>query len=375
MKKSLIAMAALAAVGVASAQSSVTLSGNIKTGFSHLSLGGAGSGSQNALVDGSSRFILSGTEDLGGGLRARFQIDNRFRSEDSPFMAQAGGSTWVGLQGGFGMVQLGKLDVHYCTGADTHAARATSLGASSCGLLGFVNGSGGDRAIANTSRIGNVIQYMTPNFSGLTGRVNYSTGFGSGASANSDGAPGATSKGDAWSLGLAYAAGPLNLQASFWRARSENRTVGASLSTNSDQNAWTLAGNYNFGVATVGLTYDQSEVNLGTVGGPDAKNKRSAWSVPVTVPVGSGTLLFTYTKANSVKLNGVNQPNTDANLLSIGYDYALSKRTSIGASYARLDNKAAANYRLYVHSGLGATIPAGAGVDQSQFYIGVRHAF
>ena len=142
MKKSLIALATLAATA-SFAQSTVTLSGNVKAGVAQTKYSGsataANNGSATGLADGSSRFILSGTEDLGGGLKANFQVDTRYRLDDngaaptsSPL---AGGNTFVGVSGGFGNVQMGKLDTHYCMGSDSHGVRATALQASSCALL------------------------------------------------------------------------------------------------------------------------------------------------------------------------------------------------------------------------------------------------
>ena len=124
MKKSLIALAAFAAT-TAFAQSSVTLSGIIKGGIAANSYSGSATatnnGSNTSVSDGSSRFILSGTEDLGGGLKANFSIDTRFRADENGGAPTGGlvgtGNAFVGLSGGFGAVQLGKLDTHYCMGA------------------------------------------------------------------------------------------------------------------------------------------------------------------------------------------------------------------------------------------------------------------
>jgi predicted porin len=370
MKKSLVALAAFAAVS-AFAQSSVTLSGNIKGGVAHTKYSGAAAGNGNGLsiADGSSRFIIGGTEDLGGGLKAVFQIDTRYRVDDngaaptsSPL---AGGNTFVGLSGGLGMIQLGKLDTHYCLGSDQHGARATALQASSCGILGFVNG--GANAIANASRSQNIVRYTTPNFSGFQAQANYSTNF-----QGSEGAVGDTGKGRAMALGLNYGNGPFKAGVSFWDAKTENRTAGAA---RGDQEAATGFIDWNFGVATVGLTVDRSEINGGVIGGAAAENRRTAFSVPVTVPLGAGTFLFTYTKAQKVKLNGTTVANTGANLVSIGYDYALSKRTSLGVSYARINNESAAGYNLYTNAALNGTPNNAVGQDASQLYFGVRHAF
>ena len=379
MKKSLVALAAFAAVS-AFAQSSVTLSGNIKGGVAQTkySGGAAGNGNGLSIADGSSRFIIGGTEDLGGGLKAVFQIDTRYRVDDnggaptsSPL---AGGNTFVGLSGGLGMIQLGKLDTHYCLGSDQHGARATALQASSCAILGYVGTV--TAPIANTSRSQNVIRYTTPNFAGFQAQGSYSTNF-----QGSEGAVGDAGKGRAMALGLNYGNGPLKAGVSFWDAKTENRTVGAA---RADQQAATAFIDWNFGVATVGLTFDESEVEtLAAAAVTSTELKRRAWSIPVTVPLGAGTFLFTYTKARDLKGSGFATPaaltaataDTGASMFSIGYDYALSKRTSLGVSYVKINNKSAAGYALYTQAALNGTPNNAVGQDASQLYLGVRHAF
>jgi predicted porin len=369
MKKTLIALAALAAVGTASAQSTVTLSGIFKAGVAQTKYsGGTGlaTGSSLAVTDGASRFIISGSEDLGGGMRANFQVDNRFRLDDNggtrfdgltaATIVNAnplgGGATFVGLSGGFGALQVGKLDTHYCLGGDTHGSRSTSLQAGSCGLLGYVQGQA--NSIANVGRSTNVIRYTTPSFGGFNGQLNYSTSpFGS------EGPVGDAGKGKAVAAALNYTAGPLRAGLSVWNAETENRAAAG------DQKAATAMVDWNFGVGSVGLTFDRSE--RGTL-------ERDAWSVPMTFRLGTGTLLATYTRANNAENAGVNVPNSGANLISVGYDYPLSRRTSLGVSYARLDNKAAASYQLFA-SALMGTPASGLGQDANQFYVGVRHAF
>jgi predicted porin len=380
MKKSLVALAALAVVGAASAQSSVTLSGIIKGGVARTKYtnGATGNGSNNGVADGSSRFIISGREDLGGGLAAIFQIDTRFRVDDngaapttSPL---ATGNTFVGLAGGFGSLRIGKLDTHYCTGSDEHGSRATALGASSCGILGYVQGL--SQSIANASRSTNVIRYDLPStmMAGLTGGITYSTAFANQAAQVTDGAMGAAGGGKTWSANVGYATGPLKLAASYWKAQSEDRTATA---VRRDQKAWTLAGGWNFGLGTIGVTYDVSAYDKTNAPAPEinGENKRRAWSVPLTFGVGAGTILATYTKAYNVKTPLGTIANSGASLWAVGYDYAFSKRTSVGVSYAVMNNKTNASYQLYTTDSLQGLARAVAGQDAKQLYVGIRHAF
>ena len=311
-------------------------------------------------------------------MRANFRIETRFRADEAGGGAGTGasgqvggGNTFVGLSGGFGVVQLGRLDTHYCYGVDQHGSRATALTASSCALLGFVNGNGGASAVATGTRLANTIRYTTPNFAGFTGQVGYSTGISDGTTGGGGGLI-TQMGGNTMNAQLNYANGPIKAGLSLYKQRSEDRTAPAA---RSDQNAYTLMGDYNFGVATVGLTYDNSSVETGLIGGANVDRKRTAFSIPVTVPMGAGTILATYTRANDVRLNGTTVADSGATMFSLGYDYALSKRTSVGASYATISNKANASYALYTTAGLNGTPANGAGQKANQFYVGVRHAF
>jgi len=371
MKKTLVALAVLAASGAVMAQSSVTLSGNVKAGLAQTKYSGltAGNGSATGLADGSSRFILSGTEDLGGGLKANFQVDTRYRMDDnggaptsSPL---AGGNTFVGLSGSMGNVQAGKLDTHYCMGSDSHGTRATALQASSCALLGYVNSA--SVGIANASRITNVVRYTAPTMSGLTLQATKSF-----STAGPEGAVGDTQGGGANHFQGVYTQGKLTLGASMYEQKGEDQT---STSARTGQKASTFMVNYNLGVATVGLTRDQSTQRAAAAGAGFVDTKRTATSLPVTIPMGTGTALFTYTKADASKTAGVTNAGTGSKLMSIGYDLALSKRTSLGVSYASLNNDANASYGLYTQAALNGTPANAKGQDATQFYVGVRHAF
>jgi predicted porin len=374
VKRSLVALGAMSVAGVGWAQPTVALSGFLKGGVAHTRYSGAaaGNGSGTALADGGSRFALSGREDLGGGLSALFQVETRLRVDDNgPAPAAsplANGNTFVGLAGGFGQVRIGKLDTHFCLGADEHGSRATALQASSCGLLGFVGGVA--NPIAVVGRTVNLVRYDVPAnwVRGLTGGVGYSTGF-----TGNDGAVGDAGKGRAMTANAGYASGPLRLGASYWSARSEDRSLAAA---RTNQDAWTLSANWDFGFARAGLTFDRSAHDRAAAGvATFTESSRRAWSVPVTVGLGAGTLLLTYTRAQELRVGGTGAAGTGARLWSIGYDRALSRRTSLGVSYANLANGAAATYQLY-QGAILLNLPApAAGQDIRQFYVGVRHSF
>ncbi len=373
MKKSLVALAALAATS-AFAQSTVTISGTIKGGLAQTRYSGAasGNGSNLALADGSSQFHIKGVEDLGGGLKAEFQIDTRFRLDDNGAAPTASplatGNTFLGVSGGFGTLRMGKMDTHYCLGSDSHGTRATALQASSCALLGYVGGNASAEAVAGGTRAVNTVRYISPTFNGVTVELNHSTSW-----AATDGAVGSSSDGNGSSVRVSYTAGPLTTAVGFWSAKSENQTLSEA---KTNQKSTNFSASYDLGVATIGLAYDASSRGSAAANvSAFTETERTAWSFPVTVPVGAGTFLVTYSKAGNTKTAGVVNANTGATLVSVGFDYALSKRTSLGVSYAKLDNKASGAYALYTQSALNGTAVNATGQDASQVYLGLRHTF
>ncbi|MBN9462746.1 MAG: porin [Burkholderiales bacterium] len=364
MKKSLLAVAVAAALPAAAfAQTNVTLSGIVKGGlaFTKYSNGAAGNDSGTSLDDGSSRFIISGSEDLGGGMRGIFMIDTRFRVEEGGGTL-ASGNTFVGLAGNWGSFRMGRLDTYYGFGTDEHGARATALQASNISILSWV-GSVGVPAIAAATRINNVLRYDLPAMGGFSGGLTYSSNpFGN------DGLLGDPAKGQAWSADLAYRGGPFVVGAAYWDAKFEG-----SPPSGDGQKSWRLYGSWDFGVAKVGLTFDQSKVMSGGAGG-DAK--RGAWSIPVTAKLGPGTVLLTYSQARDVDSSVAGKlGDTGAKMYSLGYDYPLSKRTSLGVSYAVLNNDTNANYAMFTSAALGGHPVPTAGQDQKQLYLGIRHTF
>jgi predicted porin len=383
MKKSLLALAVVAALpGVALAQSSVTISGNIKTGitrFSTDSVTGVGKIKDTAMSDGSSRIILSGTEDLGGGMAAIFQIDNRFNGNEGtssqgfgtqPQGALAGGNTFVGAKGGFGQLVFGNLDTHYGKGLDEFGARATSLGASSTSLLDYI----GANPIAVTSRTKNVIRYNSPVMSGFSAQVDYSTApfqleGGTAYQTSTTATTINPGKGQASHAELNYREGPIYAGVSVWDAKVEqwNGTAVVAPTAKSGEESMKLYGSYDLGIAKIGAQYDDSKLKFGTA----ADQKRKASHIAVTAPMGMGAILFQYTKANAIS----GQSNTGATMVSIGYDYSLSKRTSVGVNYSKINNEIAANYQFFTGVALQNSPATSKGTDTSMLYAGIRHAF
>jgi predicted porin len=346
MKKTLVAMAALASMS-AFAQSSVTLYGIGDIWFGSLKNGAPGAISQTVLNSGGlngSRFGLRGTEDLGGGMSASFQFENGFSLDSgatsttnagvltailpAPATSAAifGRQAYIGLNGGFGNIRLGRQYSSYDElrgGTDTlgHTSFSATAGSGAWDRNGF----------GYTFRVNNMIRYETPNMSGFTANVSYGLGENKTAAAGAD---------SLVAVKAQYANGPLMAGIAF-QTEKLGAVAGSLKHT-------LIAGSYDLGVAKINAGYNTSKATPLT---------DSEYSFGVTVPMGAFSLAASY--GNS-KTKGLGVTVAKANAFGVQGIYSLSKRTS---AYVGL---------------LNAKTATGAGVTTAKTNIvavGVRHTF
>lgn len=354
MKKTLIAVAALAAVGAASAQSSVTAYGIIDLSITS-SRGSPTGNSVTRLDSGSaagSRLGFRGTEDLGGGLKANFVAETGFCADSNagaPNFCTGGNNfmgrqAFVGLSGGFGTLNLGRQYTPAFLALTTLDPFASGTDAQAVTLFENYGGYGANTAYTANPRNNNSIQYSLPNLGGLFATVNYSLGEVAG---NSSGGRGT-------GLSGGYANGPLYVVLAYQKTNNATATDSRKSSL--------LGATYDLGVAKLhfgyGRTKNDTLAPVTTQNYGDAANTL----LGVTVPLGAGAL-----KASYVRHNDRTASNLDANQFGIGYDYSLSKRTTVYTVVSKISNKNGAFYTT-----LNAT---NAGVGDKAFNLGVRHSF
>ncbi|MFN7122965.1 MAG: porin [Hydrogenophaga sp.] len=302
MKKTLIALAVLAASSAAMAQSSVTLYGIADAGI--FKDKGQSADMRSGGLN-SSRLGFKGTEDLGGGLSAIFQLEQGI-DLTSGAASGFGRQAYVGLAGGFGTVKLGNVYTAY----DDIAAGAA---------LGFDSGKFDSQDIfgsmAYNSNPGSNLYYATPEFGGFSGAVSYSVN---------------VAKQDYTSMHVKYNGGPLYVGLGY----QDQSDAGTGKLT-------TLNGTYDFGIAKLLLAY-------GTTSGLGANNTDDV-SIGAEVPVGPA-LVVSVGYARS-------EPDVGASRSGFALmgNYSLSKRTIVYAGY-RNDNAAA------VAAGVGADSRFGVGI-------------
>jgi len=338
MKKQAVALAALGLMaGWAQAQSSVALYGVVDVALERIkgetSLARVTSGQQQG-----SRWGLRGTEDLGGGLKAVFLLENGFNA-DAGTMGQGGRlfgrQGYVGLAGNWGALRLGRQytpmdDIASIAGTKTYDV------VSVVPIIG--NG--------DYNRVDNAITYLSPTVANTVFQLQYSLGeervstdpsrrFGQQVSAHA-----------------LYAAGPWTLGASLMRVSDADGTTAGQ----QPRNAALLAGSYDFGGPKLTAYYDVED---------KAAKKLSLLGAAVAYPFGATTVSVGIAQARNVNGSAA-AASDDARLYTLQASHNLSKRTALYAHYTRVANDEAA--------ALGFNKPL-AGSTSSGVQVGIRHRF
>ena len=336
MKKSLIALAVIAASGAAMAQSSVTLYGivdlNLASEKTTTTAAGVSTGVRQALVRSgnvnTSRWGLRGSEALGGGLTANFKMEQGFdadtgASKNIPgFAATTPGTpaafarqAWVGLAGGFGETRLGLTTTPF----DDVSGASNAVYDSLLSPMNSVFKSTG-----YTARPGNTIYYATPNLSGFTAALSYSLGENKTA---------AVDAGSVVSGFVAYANGPVAVHLGYQTEKSTDAVVAKKFLR--------LGATYDLGVAKLLGTYGKAE-NMGNVNDADATD----YQLGVDVPVGAAlTLSGSYAQSK----NNATAGNEKRKGWGLGAKYALSKRSTIYAGFEADNAKTSAGVTTKKH--------------------------
>ncbi|CAN5510625.1 porin [soil metagenome] len=313
MKKSFIALAVLAASGVASAQSSVTLYGiaDVWVGGIKTPVYAGGNGLRQTMVGSGgvdeSRFGLKGSEDLGGGLKANFVLEQGFSldtgaagttssfftgtTSNASFSRQA----YVGFSGGFGEAKIGKIATAYddISGA-TRPAFNSALSPDSNVWLSH------SLYEWNPS---NTVYYVTPSMSGFSAAASYSFG---------ENKTTATDAGKVISANVTYTAGPVYAGLAYQVQESTHNDLAPKFTR--------LNGSYDFGVVKLLAGYGHIKNPTGVTG------KVDEYEIGADFPVSSAlTLSGGYAHSKTSEIAGSTDTKRDG--YSLAATYSLSKRT------------------------------------------------
>ncbi|RZS30849.1 porin [Corticibacter populi] len=327
MKKSLIALAAVAASGAALAQSSVTLYGvaDVAVGYQTKNNDSqARAFASEALNNGTSRLGFRGVEDLGNGLKASFNFEQAVNLANGSASSGYARAAWVALSGDFGSIRAGRS-----TSPANHARGAWEvLGDPNYSVVANQFGYAG-----SGSRNDAQLLYITPSFGGFTGQAAYIF---------EDNRDGNNAK---YELALIYKNGPLAAAINYADADDVN-------GSGTDANGLDLGVSYDFGSFKVAGSYhDGTFYERSGFSGQDYKG----FSLGASVPFG----------AFSLGLEVAYEDKSDTTDAVVEAKYALSKRTFVYGVYGYNEKSTGKN-------GLNAR-PSDWGKDN--FGLGIRHNF
>lgn len=378
MNKRILVAAVLSSIGVAAhAQSSVTLYGVIDAGVSYVNNSRDATGHSSRLAkfdDGvaqGTRWGLKGSEDLGGGLKAIFTLENGFSIANGTLgqgNREFGRQAYVGLaKNGVGALTFGR---QYSLSTDVLAAYSTG-GNTVAGNYAFhIN----DVDQLASSRIDNSVKFASANFSGVTFGALYGFSNQAGAFAGSL-ANGAANPGSSrtYSFGLNYAAGPVGVGAAYTDIRYPgNATIANTALTNVQElRTFGLGARYLLGPATFWALWTNTRFVpvAGTALLFDAYDVGAKYAFTPALSAGLG---YTYMHLNDAAKGHFNQ-------VDLSLDYALSKRTDVyvlGIYQIASGNNGATRVQAQIGDSAGFFSTSGSDShSQLAARVGIRHKF
>jgi len=359
MKKTLVAAALLGAfAGVAQAQTAVQIYGNLDVGLNKASDKTLAIGSRAANTLG-----FKGTEDLGNGLKALFQLEMRYEPDTGTTERNGRplfqGQSRVGLQGDFGMVRLGRGLTPFQEivgsfepwhGLPSQAGFYTDISVAgfNSAPLDTTTPAGG---AANTNRISNAIFYNSPVANGFQVNASWATKEGNGGGVTGVGtgatyAPGAQASANPFSIAGTYNNGPAAAMLAYERNAVESKV-------------WSLAGSFSVTpeLKLMG-TYSRQNLEHTNSQRPTIKGAE----LGATYAVGPGKMLVGFglkKQDENVRLHDL-----ITRQYSLGYEYSLSKRTYLYVDASRKTN--------IVSQVTGAAAPSST---VNHYDVGMNHSF
>jgi GBP family porin len=377
MKKhtlSALAVATASFAGAAHAQNTVTLYGLIDAGVLYTSnQGGSSNVQQSSGALNGSRWGLRGSEDLGGGLKTIFVLENGFSISNGTAKQGSrmfGRQAFVGLSSDqAGTVTLGRQYDSVVDNLGGLSLNGTQYGGT------LASHPYDNDNLNNSFRVSNSLKYQSVNYGGL--KFNALYGFSNEA--------GGFSNNRAYSVGATYAFGGLTAGAGYLQLNNSGSTINSSGAVSDDstftasrQRTYGAGLNYAFGAANVGFVFTQTQLsNLTAINSSNAGattsltgdsarfsnyeiNARYAFTPAVTV---SGA--YTYTDAS---LEGV---SPKFHQFTLQGDYALSKRTDV---YAEAAYQRVVDGEGKIHADIMG-VSASDSNSQAVATVGIRHRF
>ena len=262
---------------------------------------------------------VRGSEDLGNGLTAMFQLE--YGTNPSEAGTFGGRDQWVGLRGDFGTVRFGSISTNYKqSGSALDPFWRTSLDSRDAGRMSQLHSGNGDNG---QGRATNTVRYDSPSFNGAKIVANYTLDNGSGVEDN-----------DAFGIGLHYSEGPIFASVDY--ITNDN---------GGDDDAWKLGGKYTMDDFAFYGSYERGGLLFASLNGVDTNNdgvldaihtgnsSARLWHLGASFSMGDTMFYGAYGKGD--RKTGAASDQHDS--WTIAVNHSFSKRTSVYAGYEEMD--------------------------------------
>jgi len=348
MKKTLLAAAMVVTASVGHAQAAKTTSpyeiyGMIDTSIQSYSTGGQRLTRHNDNGYNVSRLGFRGSEDLGKGLRALFNLEGQL----NPSIGSIGGTSpatneifnreaWVGLSGRFGEIRTGRTDVSMASNLDAFSTFRAHWNVTP------INGTPLEIGIQQK----NTIRYTTPRVAGLQAMVGYASGNNHGTNTDADASQTGAS--------VTYIAGPFKAAVGYHKNNASTKA--------GERDMQGISAAYDLGFAQISALHIRGDNS--TTGSVSSRASTAGLTLPLPQAMAVSVHYHTTTA-------GEHASNNNGHGAIFGVTKDLSKRTRLYGGYALVYNQA--NSAMFMNN--VTTAPSAAGLDTKATFVGVNHTF
>lgn len=338
MKKTLVALAALAAIGTASAE--VSVYGKVDLGASSTTTtGGVDQGLEvtSGNYEGS-RLGVKASHEVTGGMKVMAQYEMGVNAANYAGALTTDRVAMVGLTGGFGTLGLGLQWTPYDSAWGFDQMEYNGFSAANKVWYKGVHGDNGNTGNGNAKKS---LSYTTPDMNGFNATVMYANPADKTAALNTVAYLG---------LGANYSAGPLNVNFGYEQTPSVTHLGAAAATQEEKTTAYIIGASYNLGVATIGAGYQAANVVANTVDWKD-----SGYTLSVSVPVSATTTVALGYASETTTTSGLSDGKTTGFGGQVIYNWTKqaavyggayqTKATAAGATAETTTTKIAAGLR------------------------------
>lgn len=350
----------------------------------------AAAGTKNGLnlTSNSSKLGVKGAEDIGGGMKVVYQYETEVAAVGNTGLFTAQRDTYAGVAGDFGTVVAGRLPLanQYANDANFFGDKVGDAGNMTAGGLGGLG------LVAVPSRVSRAIGYISPSIGGVKVTVgfvpNTPQSLGNTTQAN-------VAKASSYTLRAAYDQNGIFAALNYLNVGVAGVSLGnvpavgtpaavagtlaapAFSQDGAKATVTSLAGGYDFGIGKVRAQFVNTDLNQQAAFsvGAGSGAKQSVFTVGGQYNLSeTSAIKAQVAQAGDATINGTTLANSGATLMALDYDYSLSKRTTLYAAYAKVNNKANSQFSAtgYAHGGVGLS---GFNNSPAALSLGMIHDF